>query len=141
MNYVGRRAGASLDAIKYSDVMLGHTTVTTEQRTVCIRPDNGDGLKLRRIEREKLILVLEQGNDFTSGLTRNGTMFITTHDTFRLSRINVRIIEEPQFKFPEQHRRNQFVELLFLQHPPADKLRDMQIAIRIRQFDIHADFH
>ena len=54
--------------------------------------------------------------------------------------INIRIIKQAHLEFPIQHRRNQFIQLRFLENFFADEFDEVLIAIRLRKFDVHAGF-
>ena len=67
-------------------------------------------------------------------------MLVATDDALGLGRIDVRIVEQAEFEFPEQHGRDQLVELRFFQDALLHQLDEMQIAIRVGQLDVDARF-
>ena len=138
VEHVHAVADLGLDAVEHGDVVLGHAAVAAEQAAVGVRADDGDGLELRRVERREVAVVLEQRDRLARGLQRQLAMRVAADDALGLVGIDVRIVEQAQLEFPEQHRRDQLVELRFLQHALADQLDQVQVAIRLGQFDVHA---
>ena len=65
-------------------------------------------------------------------------MIVAPHHAFGFVRIDVRVVEKAHLEFPKEHRSDEFVELRFLEHAPADEFSQMQVALRFRQLDIDA---
>ena len=88
----------------------------------------------------KIVFVLEQRDGFARGLQRQ--LAVRSQPTMRVGfiGINIRIVEQSHLEFPIQHRRDQFVELRFLQNSFADQFDQVQITIRLGKFDVHAGF-
>jgi hypothetical protein len=126
------------DAFQHGDVVFRHAAVTAEQRAMRVRPDDRDGLQLRRIERGKVVFVLQQRDGLAGGLERQLAMRIAAHDAVGLVRVHVGIVEEAHLEFPVQHRRDEFIKLLLLEHALADEFDEVQVAIRLGQLDVHA---
>ena len=61
-----------------------------------------------------------------------------TDNLFRFVRINIGIVEQSHLEFPIQHRRDQFVQLRFLENFFADEFDEVQITIRFGELDVHA---
>ena len=68
-------------------------------------------------------------------------MRVAAHDAIGFRRVHVRIVEQAEEKLPAQHGLDHFVEFRFLQHALAHQLGQMQVAIRLRQFDVDAGPH
>ena len=61
---------------------------------------------------------------------------VAAHHALGLVGIDVGIVEQAQLEFPEEHRRDQFVELPLLQHALAHQFDQVQVAIGLGQFDV-----
>src|SRR5208283_6186250 len=127
-----------LNTIEDGDVVLGHAAVATQQAAMRIRTDNRNRLEAADIERDGIAFVPEQGDGFTSGAESEFAMGLRTHYAVGFIRIDVWIVKEAHFEFPKKHGGDEFVELGFLQHALADKFNQVEVAIRVRQFDIDA---
>ena len=98
-------------------------------------------LILRGLSGTRLLVVLEQGDGLARGLQRQFAVGFAADNALGLVGVHIRVIEQSHFEFPVQHRRDQFVELRFLEHALADEFDEVQVAIRFRQFDIDAGAH
>ena len=63
-------------------------------------------------------------------------MLLGADHPFRFFRVHVGLVEQAHLEFPQQHRRNELVELRFLQGPLTYQFGQVQIAVRLRQLDI-----
>ena len=64
-------------------------------------------------------------------------MFFTARHALRFGRVNIRIVEQAHFELPQQHRRDEIVEPLLFQHTLPHEFHEMQVTIRLGQFDVH----
>src|SRR5262249_53230919 len=67
-------------------------------------------------------------------------IFVAADESLRFIGISQWVVEQTEFELPKQHRLNELVQFLLLQHTLAHQLHQMQITIWLRQFDIHASF-
>ncbi len=68
-------------------------------------------LILLQIERRNAVFVLEQRDGFMRCRERQIAMLVAADHALRLFGIDVWIVEQSHLELPEQHRRNQFIEL------------------------------
>ena len=68
-------------------------------------------------------------------------MRVAADDALGLVGIDVGIVEQSELELPEEHRRDQIVELRFLEHALLHQLDEMQVAVRLGQLDVHAGLH
>ncbi len=65
-------------------------------------------------------------------------MRFAADDALGLGGVDVRIVEQAHLEFPAEHRRDQLVELRFLEHAFAHEFDQVQVAIGLGQFDVDA---
>ena len=95
---------------------------------------------LPRSRRRQSAFVLQQRDGLSRGLAGEFAMVVASDDALGHGGIDVRIVEEAEFELPQQHGRDQLVELRFLQYTLLYQLDQMQIAIRVGQLDVYARF-
>src|SRR5208337_4993031 len=95
---------------------LWHAAVTAQQAAIRIGSNHSDGIDLAQIEWSKSVFVLEQRDGFTCCRQCQTAMLVAANYAPSLFRIYIRVVEQSHLEFPEQHRRNQFFELRFLEH-------------------------
>ena len=116
--------------------MAGHAAVAAEQGAVGVGADDGEGFELRGVERGDSSLVLEESNGLERGLQGKLAVGVAADDPGGHGRIDVGIVEEAELEFPEQHRRDEIVELLFLEGALLHEADEVEVAIRIGQLDV-----
>ena len=79
--------------------MLGPAAVSAQQLAVGIRPDHRQRLELARIERQRLLVVLEQRDRLARRFERELAILVAANQFFRDRRIDVRIFKQPQPEF------------------------------------------
>ena len=62
---------------------------------------------------------------------------IAADDSFGLVRIDIWIVEQAHLELPAQHRRNEPVELRLGERSIAHEIDEVEIAVRLREFDVH----
>ena len=134
-------ANLRLDAVQHRDIVLRHAAVSAQQPAIRVRSNHSDGLDLAHVKRRKAVFVLQQRDRLMRCRQRQPAMLVTTNHALRLCRIDIRIVEQPHLKLPEQHRRNQLFQFLLLQHALLHQLYQVQVAIRIGQLDVDPGFH
>ena len=95
-------------------------------------------LDLAQIERREVVLVLQERDGFVRRSQRQVAMFVAADDAIGFVGIDVGRVEEAHLEFPEEHGRDQVIELGFLEHAFAHQLDQAQVAVGIGQFDIDA---
>jgi hypothetical protein len=129
-----------LDAVEHRDIVLRHAAVSAQQAAIRVGTDHGDGLDLLEIERREIVFVLEQRDRFMRRGKRQLAMLVAADHAVGLIGIDIGIVEQAHLELPEKHRRNQLVELRFLEHALLHQFDQMQVAIRIGQLDVDAGF-
>ena len=85
-----------------------------------------------------LSFVPQQCDRFASRLQSQLAIRFAANYALGLVGIDIRIVKQSQLEFPIEHRRHEFIELRLLQHALAHQFHEVQIAIRIGQFDVDA---
>ena len=129
------------DAFEQRGVKFRAAAVAAEQFAIRIRPDDRNGFDFARIERHQIIRVFEQRDGLARRLQREFAVRFAADNPLGFVGIHIRIIEQSQLELPKQHRRHQIVELGFLQHALADEFDEVQIAVRLRELDVHPGAH
>ncbi len=129
-------AEPGLNAFQHGDVAFRHAAIPAQQTAVGIGADHRDGLDTVRIQGQQIALVLQQRDALVRRLQGELRVRLGTHHALRLGGVHIGVVEQAHLKFPEKHRRHKFVELAFLKHAFAHQFDQVQVAIRLRQFDV-----
>ena len=138
VEHLGVLADLRADALEHRNFVLRHAAVAAQQAAVGVGSNHGDGLDGVRVERGDLVLVLEQRDGLARGLQRQFAMLVAAHHALGLIGIDIGIVEQPHLELPEEHGRDQLVELLLLEHALPHQLHQVQVAVRLRQLDVDA---
>ena len=126
------------DASQHRGVERGLAAIAAQQHAVTVRPNDRKGANLLRIQRREAAIVLEQRDGLSRRLQSDGAIRLAAHHPLRLVRIHIRVLEQPHPELPQQHGRDQFVEFGLLQHAFAHQFGEVQVTVRLREFDVDA---
>src|SRR5713101_3957829 len=103
IEHLGIRSHLVLDSLKHAHTASRIIAVASQVQVRGIGANYGDALVFRFVQRQKIAFILQQNNRFVSGFERQSLMLRTVCDLFRVSWINVGIVEESGQKLFAQH--------------------------------------
>ena len=89
-----------------ADTAAGIAAVATDVDVGGIGTDDGDGFQFGEIERQQVLVILEQHDDFLRGLKRECLMFGAVVDALGVVGIDVGIVEEAEAELGGENARD-----------------------------------
>ncbi len=100
---VSLRADAVLNSLQDADAVRGFAAVSAEVHAVGIGADHGNGLELGEIERQQVLVVLEEDDCLLRGLQRERAVLGAVGGLLGVVRIDIGIVEQAETELRRQH--------------------------------------